>query len=984
MIIKLLFINANGFSQEKQRTINELIMTGSIDLAMVAETWHVDSQYLHTLPSFLFSSPKTKIRTGVRQTGGLCVLAHPLHHKNTRLFSSTDKQISFFMFKNILSCIYLPPSMSSDAFGQALQELPNKPHVLVGDFNIRNLTTPRDKATILSAWAQENEASCKNPTTQCHLDLVFARHDVTVTSTLVEKSPIPSDHRAIYCTVDIPTAAHQTSNESAGLRRYFISKIDIAITQQLSSKYNELREHLSRLLMKPIVGLNVEERQELVDQIDAEIVRVVQQTAESTLGSYLVSSARAAPDRMANKLANTDSILAAAQLFKRMKRANACKLASSKPGIPLEEEVAMHYSSLYSIPESSQAKCDYQRQGSYPHLQQNRICQHNVAQLGIGDYRLSSYFSCIAVAEALHQYPIHKTCGYDGLHVRLLRSIEGLPLDLSRLYQMSALTGLTPRRWNESVSHPLPKVQNKEWVHIGETRSIALTPMFRRVFEKILLKYLYTDPATRKLRDFHPAQAGFQHGNSCILQSILSNDMAHEAIYRVFIDYQKAYDSVNLDTLLHTMEARSAPCAIRSLTMALYGGCTTKVALQGSLSRAVPLERGLFQGSLLSPFLFNVYIDEIAWILNSEDSPTSPSLLLFADDLQLLGNSIATLQSKLDILYEWSLSKGLTINISKSGYVGNEKNDFMIGLSKLPHVLSYKYLGFPLGVAGIAHDTLLSSLSAKAEKTFQSLYRMGMHWSPYIKLHLFKTFIRPIWDYGAVIFHHRQISIKPLEELQDRIVKWIVPMAASASSARVVLAIPSTKLRFEILSARFILHLAKMPEHYPLHRRQKEICAPPWPEHLLLPRVRLSPLYSKLAPLTSAKIRQYVLSSFTDYKTSAYILPQARIRAGPVSCIKIRNQVLRGDCLAWRVHAFGSRRPCLNPEKHDFNRGCIIRCLQHYPELPKDIQTEPAIENRANLYSFIDHYLNLNDISKLRTIFTWIRSALQMPPLNMN
>ena len=66
--------------------------------------------------------------------------------------------------------------------------------------------------------------------------------------------------------------------------------------------------------------------------------------------------------------------------------------------------------------------------------------------------------------------------------------------------------------------------------------------------------------------------------------------------------------------------------------------------MNGQLSNSVPILKGLFQGSVLSPWLFAIFIDDLAAAINGVDPTVPPKAFLFADDIQLRHEDAAGLQ----------------------------------------------------------------------------------------------------------------------------------------------------------------------------------------------------------------------------------------------------------------------------------------------------------------------------------------------------
>jgi hypothetical protein len=82
---------------------------------------------------------------------------------------------------------------------------------------------------------------------------------------------------------------------------------------------------------------------------------------------------------------------------------------------------------------------------------------------------------------------------------------------------------------------------------------------------------------------------------------------------------------------------------------------TMRVAVNGELTEQIETYRGLFQGSILSPFLFLVFIDDLTETISNASTDEWPNNLLFADDLELIAPDLRTARHVCYLVSIWSL-----------------------------------------------------------------------------------------------------------------------------------------------------------------------------------------------------------------------------------------------------------------------------------------------------------------------------------------
>ena len=83
-------------------------------------------------------------------------------------------------------------------------------------------------------------------------------------------------------------------------------------------------------------------------------------------------------------------------------------------------------------------------------------------------------------------------------------------------------------------------------------------------------------------------------------------------LYITFIDFVKAFDSLDRDSLWKLMRHYGIPEKFMAITKNTYEGMSCKVLHEGTLTDKIKVKTGMRQGCLLSPFLFLLAVD---WIM---------------------------------------------------------------------------------------------------------------------------------------------------------------------------------------------------------------------------------------------------------------------------------------------------------------------------------------------------------------------------------
>ena len=445
-----------------------------------------------------------------------------------------------------------------------------------------------------------------------------------------------------------------------------------------------------------------------------------------------------------------------------------------------------------------------------PRLSKCNILPQNTSTVGPLDAKITKEEIDLGAYVLRHG----KSAGIDNISYEMISCLlKAKPDIIVTLFNSILKNPVVIHRWNTSMISPIHKGGSKS--DPDNYRGISLLSCFSKYFCSILNQRLLN--YVTKMKILSEGQLGFVPGNRTsdglfILHNLINHYCQKNSkhLFGCFVDFSKAFDTIPREKLFQKLLDYNINGKFYDCLSMLYNRDQVCVKIDNKTTECFQANRGVKQGCILSPLLFNIFLSDLqSQIEQPDNSPAFISqnkqlgCLMWADDLLLLSQTDVGLNKMLETLNKYTTSNGLKINIDKTKVMVFNKTGrhirkhFVLGTTTIETTREYKYLGFKVAPhGGIANG--LCDLKDRALKAFYKMkHQMGTSFRrhPAITVKLFKTLIQPILLYASDFWGALKLpKNNPIEALFMKFCKELLGVQKQTTNIGVLLELGETPL----------------------------------------------------------------------------------------------------------------------------------------------------------------------------------------------
>lgn len=856
------FWNVDGLSQGKEASVLSLTDSEQLDAVVLCETWIRPNQPMpqssHALWQRLDIICLDLHANAVRGKGGVSLLVR--HSQRARLerqcaaarwglWSTTD---------GMIAGVYTEPSMTVGQYEETLSDLAaaineermrrTGPVVVVGDFNARlgvftgdRIANSRQFATqgfLKDAGVRLLNSELRNSPSrwtfwshsgQSIVDLAMASgHSAADLRVLVP--PVRTSHRLLV--VDVAGCRDEIILDPSRWnwsRRAFSSAEKIALCGDLlrptmsflSSVWKHIRTTLDNQLIRSrdeaTSARSLAAAQHLVDEGYSLTCRAIRCSLIG-MACWTPKTARRGLQHQPHvdwrSLEETSNAFFLSSVKSALQGVRTQSADQARPGTdsgqrPTADQFADHYRDLFARDPETPVE---------PRRRVRKLTDE------LPDAELSA-FSVFELEELLRRAEPKKAIGPDNLPADVYMCCkEQSAAMLQNMFLAFWAHQTTPIVWKRAYIVPIEK-KDSDLSDPAQWRGIALQSHTKKLFEVCIRRLCHDQGWTRT----HVLQTGFQKRTGAVEAVYVMDELTSKyaadgrPLSLVLLDIRKAYDRTPRAFVYRKLERRGMPDHAIGVIQSLMEDCQVVILGASGESRPANVEVGVPQGDVLSPDLFNVYVDDLAERLVficerfggcPKFGDTDIPIVMYADDQTLAHWRRDAMQAMLNEAQAYAEEHQYRYNVRKCVVSHPPENaawyPLLLDGEPIPVADTTSLLGVKVAGGRIDHKAQLADRLQQAANALNGLDMLGAFKTPYLstakKSLLITAYGRSRVEYGMAIAPHTRTALQKVDSLMLKVTGKCLGGRGTALSMRYCGIVPAMT-RMSQLRMRFVAGL---------------------------------------------------------------------------------------------------------------------------------------------------------------------------------
>ena len=478
--------------------------------------------------------------------------------------------------------------------------------------------------------------------------------------------------------------------------------------------------------------------------------------------------------------------------FNSFKNCSDCSNLSNSDA----DELVVHLKNLFHVTDTDVIDNESQREILNRVMMYKEECKNNF----FTNDRL--YASSKLIEDCIDESKSSNCAGLDGVNSNMIKNGKStLLISLIKCLINAILSsGHIPDGFNRTMINPIVKDKNLKVFDKNNFRPISISNFLAQIFERVILKLA---PNLQMSAD---VQFGFKMGISTyqplflVKETISKYKRSKSPCYVVSLDAEKAFDSLWRKGLFYKLIDKLE----KNLWFILeeyYAQSEGFIFISESKqSELFVINRGVKQGGVLSPTLFNIYVNDLLIKVNISDygcyiDSFKTTILGYCDDLILMASSVRHMQLLLNMCEEYSLMWKMKFNPKKSIVINcglkiydDDDIDLFISNNKIPVVDESKYLGLIINKSNDGNESSLLKFKT-VEKCFFGLSGFGIKppgLNPFVKAFLYNNYCLPKCTYGMGIFQLKKATLKRINTSQNYLFRYALGIPYKSHISKVM------------------------------------------------------------------------------------------------------------------------------------------------------------------------------------------------------